>query len=128
MNKGFATLFAVIIVGSVTLTLVFTLAIITLSSSRTTSAFSSSFRAKSVTNACAEQALMEIRNNTNYVGTGSLTLGGQGCTYTVINTGGNSREIQAISTINVFARKLKVTISEISPKIIISSWKEVSDF
>jgi len=127
MNKGFATLFAVIIVGAVTLTVIFTLALLTLSSSRTTSAFSSSFRAKAVANACAEQGLMEIRNNSNYVGTGSLTLGGQGCTFTVVNTGGSTREIQAVSTVNIFSRKVKVTISEISPKIIISSWKEVGD-
>ena len=75
-----------------------------------------------------EEIFSKIRNNTNYEGTGSLTLGGQGCSFTVINTGGSTREVQAVSTINIFTRKVKVIVSEISPKIIISSWEEVSDF
>lgn len=128
MSKGFSTLFMVMFVGAVSLSVVFSLALVSSSSIRVSNTFLSSFRAKALSNACAEQGLMQIRNDTNFVGTGSLTLGGQGCTYTVLNTGGNTREIQASSAVNLAARKMKVIVSDIFPKIIISSWKEISDF
>ena len=128
MKKGFSTLFAVIVVGAVTLTVIFSLATVSLSSSRIANAFSSAFRAKSLANACAEQGLMEIRKDANFSGTHSLTIAGQGCSYAVINNGGEGREIQSMSTVNIFTRKVKVQISQIFPKITIDSWKEVGDF
>ncbi len=127
-NKGFSTLFAVIIASSVSLTVVLSLVFIFLSSHRVFNSFYDSFSSKSLATACAEKGLMEVRKNTDYTGSGSMTFEEKNCYYTVMKTGVGTREINAFSKVNLSTSKIKVTASEITPKIIIDEWLEVADF
>ncbi|MFC1623678.1 hypothetical protein ACFL05_00985 [Patescibacteria group bacterium] len=50
------------------------------------------------------------------------------CTYTVINTGGNNRQINSSASAGNIDRKVKIEIDAINPKINILSWQEVDTF
>ena len=85
-------------------------------------------QARSLANACSEAALQAIRDNATYSGSGGLTLSAGTCAYTVINSGGNNRTINASGTASNAVRKNKIIIDQINPLINIVSWQEVADF
>lgn len=119
---------AVIIFSAVALTTVLSLSLAVLSYSRISASFSASFKAKALAEACLEQALMEVRRDTNYSGTTVFSLDGNSCTYMVINTGGDTREVRAEASFGGATRKIKAGVSDLYPKILLSSWEEVADF
>lgn len=49
--------------------------------------FEQQTRAQSMAVACVEEALEQIRNDSDYTGDGSLSLGDDSCEYTVLNAG-----------------------------------------
>lgn len=128
MPKGFSTLLAVIIFSAVSLTTVLSLSIAVLSYSRISASFSASFKAKALAEACLEQALMEIRRDTNHLGTTIFSLDGNPCTYTVIDIGGNTREVRSEASFSGVTKKIIANINQLYPKITLSSWDEVADF
>jgi len=81
-------------------------------------------QAKAAANACAEEALEQIRANINFSGIGSLAVNGGNCTYNVANTGGQTRTIAASSTVGTVTRRATVNVTAINPKII-AAWQEV---
>ena len=84
-------------------------------------------QAKALANACAEEALQQIRDSTPFTGTGNLTLGQGSCNYTVTSGGGQNRTIASTGTVGSIVRKVKTTIDKINPGINITSWQEVAD-
>jgi len=127
-EKGVLTLMSVLIVGAIGLSVGVSLLLLGLANSRTNLALQQSNQAKVLADACAEEALQQIRDLGSYVGSGVLTLGQGTCIYTVTNTGGTTRKITASATVGSVVRKNQITISAISPSVIISSWQEVADF
>ncbi|MEI8060835.1 MAG: hypothetical protein WCG99_00900 [Candidatus Berkelbacteria bacterium] len=127
-KPGYVTLIGVLVVSAVGLVVATSMLFLGLSYSRSSLALSQSDIGKSLADACAEDALQRIRDNTAYSGTNNLTINGDSCTSTVTAGVGQIRTIDSSGTINGVVRKVKVTISQISPKIIISSWQEVADF
>lgn len=77
--------------------------------------------------ACAEEGLQQIRDNTAYTGTGTLTLGAGSCSYTVANTGGTTRTVVTSGTVGTVVRKVSVAISGYSPRIVVTLWQEVAN-
>lgn len=128
LQRGYITLISVLIIGAVGLAIATSLILLGLGSSRTGFALEQSDQAKGLAMACAEEALQQIRDSTPFVGAGTVTLGQGTCTYTVTNTGGQTRLIIASGTVGSVVRKVRITISQINPTIIISSWQEVADF
>ena len=122
-QKGFGTLYIVIILGMVVLSLSLWLSTGSFWSIQNGVNLKTSQQTKSLTEACAEVALEAMRENNNYTGTDSVTIGSNSCTYTVSDTGGNNREINISGTIGSVTRKLRVTTSSFNP-IVISSWQE----
>lgn len=128
MNKGFITLISVLIVGSVGMAIAISLLLLGLDSSRTSFAIEQSNQAKMLANACAEEALEQIRDSTSYTGNGNLSLGQGACVYTVTSQGGQNRTITASGTVGTTLRKVQVIINTINPLIGVVSWQELSDF
>lgn len=126
MNKnGFILLITVLVIGAVATAIA--VGLLNLGSGATTSSIylEQSFQAKALADACAEEGLQQIRDSTPYTGTGSLTLGQGTCSYTVSNTGGSNRTVNATGTVGIVVRKVIVTTSAINPYIVISSWQEI---
>lgn len=124
MRNGFSTLFIVIILGSLSLSLVLMLSSSSLLMVKSSGDLKTSYEAKSLVSACAEVALQSIRENNNFIGTSSVTLSSNLCNYTITNTGGTTRMIVVISSINSITRSLNIITSSFNP-LIISSWQEI---
>lgn len=127
-NKGYVTLLSVLIVGALGTAVATTLIILGLGSSRTSFTLAESSQARAFSNACAEEALESIREVPGFSGSGGLTFSQGTCSFTVVSTGGENREIKASSTVGRVVRKVKIILDRITPKINVTSWQEVADF
>ena len=126
-QKGYITLMSVLVMGAVGLSI--SVSLLLIGTGELANAFlrEQSYQAKGLANACSEEALQQIRDNTSYTGTASLTLGQGTCTYTVTNTGGENRTIASSGTVGTIIRKVEVLVDAINPQINVISWQEVSD-
>lgn len=124
-QKGYITLLTVLLLVAVGTAIGISLILLGLSSSRTSFALTQSYQAKALANACVEEALEIITDNTPFTGSGTLTLGQGTCFYTVTSGGGQNRTIVASGTVGIIIRKVNVIITKITPHIVVSSWLEV---
>ena len=127
-HKGFITLISVLVVGAVGVAITTSLILLGLGSSRTSFAVEQSNQAKGLANACAEEALQQIRDSTPFTGSGNLTLGQGTCSYAVTSQGAQNRTITASGAVGAIIRKVKIIIDKINPTIQVVSWQEVSNF
>ncbi|MCA9364012.1 hypothetical protein KC727_02230 [Candidatus Kaiserbacteria bacterium] len=128
MCQGYVTLISVLIVGAVGVAVTLSLVLLGLSSSQTSFASEQSDQAKGLANACAEEGLQRIRDNTAYTGTGNLSLGQGACTYTVTSHGSENRTIRTVGIVGTIVREVEITINSIEPDIQIVSWQEGISF
>jgi hypothetical protein len=126
-NQGFAILLTVIVAGAVGLTIVATVLLLGVDMARSSLVTVNSHQAGTMADTCAEEALEQIRESDSFTGTNNVTIDSQSCSYTVTNTGGTTRSITANSTVNNITRRVSITITAISPSIVVSSWQEVAD-
>lgn len=126
-RKGYVALITVLVVGAIGMAIVISLLLLGLGSSRTSFALEQSNQAKALANACAEEALQQIRDSLPFEGTGSLSLGQGACTYTVTKLAGQSRTATASATVGTVVRKVSLALDKITPGINITSWQEVVD-
>lgn len=126
-SPAYITLISVIITGAVILAII----IFSLESgtdiTRNSQDKLQTSQARALANACAEEALQKIRDDIAFTGSGNLSLASGTCAYLVTNTGGSNRSIEASSTVVNSIQKVRVLISTTTPKILVTSWKEVSD-
>ena len=125
---GYITLLLVIITGAIGLATSISLLLLGVGSSKTSLSLEESNQAKALANACAEAALGQVRSSPAFSGGASLTLGRGSCSYSVTNLGGQNRLINASGTVGQVVRKIKINLNQITPKINLTSWQEVSDF
>jgi hypothetical protein len=123
-NNGFSTLLIVILIGSVALTLALTLSTSSVWSIKSSTDTKNGNITKAMANACAEVALEMLREDNNYIGSGSTTIDSNVCDYTVTNTGGTTRLIVISSVVNGITRRLNIETGSFNP-LVISSWQEV---
>jgi hypothetical protein len=129
LNKnGYITLISIITLGSIGLSVVLFLLLAGASSSKTLILTEQSIKARSLVNACADEALQQIRTSTSFAGSGSLSLGVGTCEYLVIFLSGQDRIIQASSTVGDIIKKVRINIDAINPEINTTYWQEVGDF
>jgi len=124
MKKGFSTLFIVIILGSLALSLILALSTNSFWVVKSSMGAKDSNQTKSLVNACGEVALESMRENNSLVGSGSLTIGANTCNYTITNTGGTARQLDISGSVNGVVRKLQIITSAFNP-MIVTSWQEV---
>ena len=127
-EKGYITLLSVLIVGAVVLATTLSLFFMGLNSSQIGFTYQKLAEARVLADACAEEALQQIRESTSFIGAGNLTLGGGSCAYEVIGGVGQSRTIEASSVVGEVVRRVKIEIDAINPTINIIFWQEVDDF
>lgn len=124
-SNGYTTLITTLVVSAVIIgTAVFLLQNNVSLSGITTETYSY-YSSKTIADACAERALMEIRNSTNYTGSDTLTVGNGECSYTVTNTGGQNRNIETEGTDNNSYTRIIIEIDAINPNINITRWEYV---
>lgn len=127
-NSGFITLIAMLVVSMVGISITVALLLAGVSSSKTGGALEQSRQAGVLATACANNALERVRKNPTFTGTGNLVMDIGACSYTVSNTGGETRIINSTGNVGSVVKKEKIQISAITPKIVVSSWQELADF
>lgn len=125
--QAYVTLITVIVTGAVILSIILFMINSGLDATENSMVLINSNQAKYLADACAEEALQQIRDNTNFVGTNSVVFGSSTCSYAVANTGTSTRTINASSTVLSETKKVRVYVNALSPKITLSSWSEVAD-
>ncbi|MFZ2201765.1 MAG: hypothetical protein WAV56_00010 [Microgenomates group bacterium] len=124
-TRGYVALVSVLIVGAIGLTAVTGVILLGLSWSRTSLTLQQSFQAKTLADACIEEALQQIKDSIPFSGNGTLTLGQGSCAYTVTNNGAQNRSLVSVGMVGTVIRRVAVTLDKISPSINITSWQEV---
>lgn len=123
---GYVALITVMIVGAVAAAVSTALLLTGVDSQRASLVTQQSAQARSLVVACVEEALQQIHDSTAFTGTNNLSLGQGTCSYTVTNTGGSNRTIDASGTVGSVVRKNQVYVTIGSSSISITSWQEVS--
>lgn len=124
-TRGYVALISVLIVGAIGVVVVTGVILLGLSWSRTSLTLQQAFQAKTLADACAEDALQQIKDSTPFSGNGTLTLGQGSCAYTVTNNGAQNRSIVSVGVVGAAVRRVAVTLDKISPSINVTSWQEV---
>ena len=128
-ENGYVTLISVLVIGAIGVAVGVSLISLGLSASRTSFSLEQSNQTKALANACAEEALQQIRDQPlSFFGTDNLALGRGNCTYTVTAGSGEDRTIEASGTVDTIVRKVEISIDQINPTINITSWQEVAEF
>lgn len=127
-NTGYVTLISAIIISLISSAIAVSLLLLGLSSSRTSFTLVQSNQAKALADACAEEALQQIRASLIFTGSASVSLGAGSCTYTVTSQGAQNRTATVSGTVGTVVRKVQITLDSINPDINITSWQEVADF
>ncbi len=120
--KGFILLISVIIVGAIAASVAIALLFLGTGGSKSAISYQSSNKAKAGVNTCVETALEQIRENTSYTGSGSLSINGGSCDYAV--TGILPKTVTASSTFSGVVRRVTVSVSAVNPTIS-STWQEL---
>ena len=127
-SSGYITLVSVLIIGAIGVTLTTAVILAGVSTSQTSFTLEQGKEARALADACAEEALQQIRDNASYTGSSGLTYSNGTCTYSVVSTGGENRTIEAEGLVGTIRRRAELTIDTISPQINIVTWQEVADF
>ncbi len=122
------TLISLLIVGAIATAVTTTTLLLGIVSTQTALAKEESSKALYLANACIEEGLKQIREQTEYNGTETLSFEDGSCDYTVNHMGSEARTINAIGTVNQVVKKIQVEVSTINPQITIDTWREVADF
>jgi len=126
-RRGYITLISVLVVGAVGGAIGISLILLGLGASRSSFAFEQSAQAKALAEACAEEAMQQIHDQSTFTGNGTLTLGQGTCTYAVTSQGGQSRTIVSTGIVGSIVRRERVIVDQITPVIRAASWQDVAD-
>jgi len=123
---GYIALILVLIVSAASLAIALTMLMTSTDSQRSILVSQQSIQARGSASACAEEALQQIHDNNAFTGTNSLSLSTGSCSYTVTNTGGNNRNIDASATVGNSTRKLKIQVTVQSSGLNLATWQDSS--
>lgn len=124
-SRGYVALMMVLITGAITVAIALSLLLGGTDAGRSATVSVSSVKSRAASSACVEEALQQIHDDTGFTGTNNITLVTGNCSYTVTNTGGNTRLITANSEIQNTVRKVEVHATIETSNISITSWQEV---
>lgn len=127
--KGYIALTSILLISMIVMALVLSVSFLGIGEFGMILTKNEAEEASFMADLCAEQALMKIESVLNYSGNESVTLGAMTCAILPIEGSGNfNRVVKTQSAVSGNTRKVKIEISQISPKMQISSWQEVADF
>lgn len=128
-KKAFVTLASVILLMFIAVVIFTSIITVNIDSLKGVEALREGSKARSLANSCVEIALDKLKNDNNYTGNEIIQITGSGeCEILSISGTGNlNRVLRTIGRTDGYIRKIEVSISEINPDTIITSWAE-TDF
>lgn len=125
-HPSFVTLMSVLILAAVGSLIAVTGLLLGTSSVQTATVDEASQQAKGLTNACGEAALNRIRQSPNSSGLWTLTFSSGQCSYTITIGVGQNRTITTVGIVKNVYRRLRISVNNTIPKVLVSSWQEVA--
>ncbi|MFA4954788.1 MAG: hypothetical protein WC641_05750 [Patescibacteria group bacterium] len=126
-HPGYIALISVLILTAIGLVIVTGLLNRSISSSQVSQLEDYTLRAQAAAAACAEHALIKLKDSTAYAGNETFRLGLDDCrVLSVTGSGDANRTITTTSTVGGAARKIYVDIATVNPTMSIRSWQEVT--
>lgn len=129
-EQGFIALVSILIVGA--LVLVVSIGVSLRAIGETQMSLGQEFgnRARVLADACAEYALMQLKNNLQYSGNETILLDEtDSCDILPVEGSGNeNRTVKTQATSTGFMRKIHIEIARVNPTTQITLWEEVADF
>ena len=129
-SSGVVALVSTIIISAVILLLIvgaFTISTIEIDKSK---AKYNSENAFAWANLCAEEALQEIRENSEYTATDTTygNINASGCSFSVSGDWVGGKTIQSTGIFLDHTRRIEIVVSDYNPTIVIDFWREVTSF
>jgi hypothetical protein len=124
-NNGFIALVTVLIIFAIVLLVGLSISLLSINEAQMGLRKSQSSQAYFLANLCAEDALMKLKEDINYSGNETIEIEGGSCQILPIE---GKWTIKTISNFQNQVKKIKIMVSQVNPKMIISSWQEVADF
>lgn len=134
MNKednknGYIALVSILLVSSLTLFLAVNANLFGISESRMALDRAHSSKAYYLANLCAEEALINLKDDLDYSGDETINIAGGSCEILPLEGSGNeNRTIKTTGSFDNKTRKIKIDIDLVNPVMEINSWLEVTDF
>jgi len=125
MKRGFITITTVLIILGIVLLIGLSISQLSIGEAQMSLQKFQSSQSMYLANLCVEEALMKLKENSSYQGNETIVQGNGNCTIFPIE-GNWIIKITAGSQNQV--KKIKIIVSQLSPKIIVDSWTEVADF
>lgn len=128
-QEGYIALISAIIISALVVFITSSANLISISESDMSLKESQRWEAFYLTTACAEEALMKLKDDLKYIGEEGLTFENGTCTIFRLSGGGNKKRTVSVSgsAFNI-VRKIKIEIDEVNPEMKIGLWQEVVDF
>lgn len=128
MRKGYIALVSVILIGALGTAIMISVINSGISAGKTDFSLQQSGGGRVLASSCAEEALQQILETGTTSSNGALTIGSGTCSYFITSTNGQNITINSTGVLGTITSKIKVIIATTTPSIVLSSWKEVSDF
>lgn len=127
-NSAYISLVTTLIVSTIVVAAIQGSLLLSVDSANQSIVFSAQAGAFANAESCAETALQSIRDDQNTFGPGSTSVSNGSCSYEIIDTGLETREIQSTGVSGNSTQRVLVTITTINPQILINNWVKVSSF
>jgi hypothetical protein len=122
---GFIALITVLIILIITLLIGLSFSLLSINETKMGLNKTQSSQAYFFANLCAEQALMNLKENINYSGNETIVLDNNSCQILPIE---GQWIIKTVGSSQNQIKKMRILVSQVNPQMIIESWQEVADF
>lgn len=128
-RKGFILLISILIIGAIASAILSSLLLLGMSANQVSLSVQQSEKALATAQACAEYALLKLRQSPAYDGNEFLSFGDDQCeVLTVGGIGNNNRAVCTEGTSGEAIRRLEIAINQVLPQTTLYSWQEVGIF
>jgi len=127
--RGYIALISVLIISATILLIAIGVSQFGISQSKMTIQKSQASESYYLAQACAENALMKLKEDLGYRGNEVLNIEGNSCTVLPVEGSGNKNRLVKTSS-NAYnqTRKIKIEINRVNPTMNIKSWQLVTSF
>jgi type II secretory pathway component PulK len=125
LQRGFIALITVLIILGIILMIGVGISFLSVEEASMGLQKSQSSQAYYLSNLCAEHALMKLKEDSSYTGNEIINIDNDNCQ--VLPIEGNWT-IKVTANFQNQIKKMKIKVSQVSPKMVIDSWEEVAAF
>lgn len=126
-RPGFILLITILIIGALAAAILSSLLLLGISSNQVSLSIQQSEEALALADACAEYALLKLRESPSYAGNEFVDVGTERCEVLPIGgIGNNNRSVCTEGVSGESIRRLEIAVSQILPQTTLYSWQEVA--